>query len=81
MNISTKSFILLLKELMLAVGYGQNQIDSFMVKLQKNTINLPTLVANVAVQCFIRKHSSPNADVIRSYLTEQHSNGTVKFDD
>lgn len=80
MKISLKDFITMLKELMGAVGYQEEQINTSLTKLQEGYIDLYTLVSNVAVQCFVTGHKSPNSDIIRTYLFEHRKNqGEVEF--
>jgi len=79
MNISLLDYLELTKELMLVVGYTEDQVNTYMKNLQYKNIKLDDLTANVAVQCFIQKHSSANADVVRTYLIERKELGKVEF--
>jgi len=79
MNITFRDYLELVKELMAAVGYLESHIEQHFVKIQKGTLNLDDFSANVAVQCFIKKHSSANADIVRAYLIERQKTGKVEF--
>ncbi len=71
----------MLQELMLVVGFTQEQTTKFVDLVANGHITLDYLSSNVAVQCFIRDHKSANADIVRVYLKEHQANQKVKFSD
>ena len=79
MRISEADFLQLLEELMLYLGWTPETVDGFFRAIKHDAYTLPDLCANVAAQCFIVKHESTNADVLRSYMIELHEAATVEF--
>jgi len=81
MKISLQDYLVLVQELMIVIGYTQDQVDEKMTSLQKGYLSLDDLTANIAVQCFIQKHQSPNSDIVRNYLIERQNDDKVEFGD
>ena len=73
MKISEIDFLHLVEELMIYLGWTTGEVDECFRAIKHGVFTLPDLCANVAAQCFIVRHESSNADVLRSYLLELHA--------
>lgn len=81
MQLSLVDYLTMVKELMDAVGFTEEQVNTNMKNLQEGYVTIENLSANVAIQCFVRQHESVNADILRSLLKEFQINKEVKFND
>ena len=81
MKISLVDYLTMIQELMPAVGFTKDQSSTCIAQLQQGRMTLDHLSANIAIQCFIRNHTSANADIVRMYLKEHQADKGVNFGD
>ena len=64
------------------LGWDIEEVDEYFEEVADgDVVTLASLCANIATQCFILEHSSPNSDILRSYLYELYNSGEVAFPD
>lgn len=79
MKLSYVDYIVMIKELMQEVGFGEETSKNMLKELEDGYLSLENISANVAVQCFLCSHQSANSDILKLYLKEYQSTGDVNF--
>ena len=81
MKVSSLDYLKMLEELMYELEFKEDLIVFSFIHYQKGLLSLKNLSANVAIQCFVKQHSSVNSDLVRQYLIEFQKNNEVTFND